>query len=205
MHAQLARFRSLWRGLCRRDDVEADMADEFRHHLELRTEDLIRRRLSPVGAARQARIEFGHLESREYERPGAPPVVVLGSAEWRRRFGGDPAIIGRPVRFDATVHTVAGVMPEGFHFPVNHSYRVPLRPVPTAHRLAVASGGVVGRQAVRRAGPRWRSRTWPPSASPRADASPHCGPHPRPRGARGPADGGVAGRIDGGVGRASGR
>lgn len=63
MHALLARFRSLWRGLRRRDDVEAEMAEEFRHHLELRTEDLIRRGLSPVEAARRARIEFGHIES----------------------------------------------------------------------------------------------------------------------------------------------
>lgn len=82
----------------------------------------------------------------EDERPGAPPVVVIGYEEWRRRFGGDPAIIGRPVRLDAAVHAVVGVMPEGFHFPINHSYWVPLRLDPAAHRLAgAAGGGVAGR------------------------------------------------------------
>src|SRR5690606_18892833 len=57
------RLRSLWRGLCRRADVEAEMREEFRHHIALRTEDLIGRGLPPAEAARRARIEFGHVES----------------------------------------------------------------------------------------------------------------------------------------------
>lgn len=56
------------------------------------------------------------------ERPGAPPVLVLAHDEWQRRFGADPDILGRQVRLGSTVHTVIGVMPEGFHFPVNHRY-----------------------------------------------------------------------------------
>src|SRR5687768_833921 len=59
----LARLRSVWRGLRGRADVEAGMNDEFNHHLELRTEDLIRRGVSPREAARRARIEFGHVET----------------------------------------------------------------------------------------------------------------------------------------------
>ncbi len=58
-----ARLRSLARGLLRRADVEAEMAEEFRHHLEMRTEDLVRQGLAPGEAARRARIEFGHLDS----------------------------------------------------------------------------------------------------------------------------------------------
>ena len=57
-----ARLRSLWRGLRHRADIEAEMTDEFRHHLALRTEDLIRQGVAPADAARQARIEFGHVE-----------------------------------------------------------------------------------------------------------------------------------------------
>lgn len=60
-----ARIRSLSRGLRRRTDVEAEMREEFRHHLELRTEDLLRRGLSPREAARRARLEFGHLAGHE--------------------------------------------------------------------------------------------------------------------------------------------
>ncbi len=61
------------------------------------------------------------------ERPAAPPVVVIGHREWRRRFGGDPGVLGRTVRLGAAHATVVGVMPEGFAFPVSHGYWVPLR------------------------------------------------------------------------------
>lgn len=274
----IARLRSLWRGLRRRDQVEAEMAEEFRLHLELRTADLVREGLHPHEAARRARLEFGHLQSHkddarasrglrlfdelgfswldmklglrmlakypglslvavvgmsvavaiaagafgliasltdptlpldqgervvsllkgdpdnadsrvlhdfvqwrdelqsvqhlsayvsdrrnlvipdrgvelvriaqmtasgfrvarvapvlgrplldEDERASAPPVIVIAYEEWQRRFDGDPAILGRLVRLGGTVHTVVGVMPEGFGFPVDHRYWVPLK------------------------------------------------------------------------------
>jgi len=47
--------------------------------------------------------------------PGAHPVVVLGHAFWRARFGGDPLIVGRELRINAQRFTVIGVGPEGFH------------------------------------------------------------------------------------------
>ena len=58
----VARLRSLWRGLRRRGDVEAEMAEEFRLHQELRAADLVRAGLPPAEAARQARLEFGSVE-----------------------------------------------------------------------------------------------------------------------------------------------
>ena len=61
------------------------------------------------------------------EHAGAPPVVVIGYKEWQRRFGGDARILERTVRLDDTVHAIVGVMPQGFAFPVNHHYWVPLR------------------------------------------------------------------------------
>ena len=48
------------------------------------------------------------------DRAGAPNVVILGDDLWRRRFGGDRAIIGRVITLDHTPHTVIGVMPTGF-------------------------------------------------------------------------------------------
>ena len=58
----IARLRSFWRGVRRRGEIEAEMTEEFRHHLELRTEDLMRRGVAPAEAARRARLEFGHVE-----------------------------------------------------------------------------------------------------------------------------------------------
>jgi putative ABC transport system permease protein len=46
--------------------------------------------------------------------PKGPRVVILGDGLWRRRFGADPAIVGRTVRLDSETYTVIGVMPRGF-------------------------------------------------------------------------------------------
>jgi putative ABC transport system permease protein len=51
------------------------------------------------------------------ELPQASPAVVLSHAFWRRRFGGDPSVVGREIRLDGRPRTVVGVMPEGFAFP----------------------------------------------------------------------------------------
>lgn len=61
------------------------------------------------------------------ERPGAPSVVVIGHDVWQSRFASDPQVIGRELRLGNVPHTVVGVMPEGFHFPVAHGFWVPLR------------------------------------------------------------------------------
>jgi predicted permease len=47
----------------------------------------------------------------EEDRPGADGVVVLSDGLWRRRFGADPAVVGRDVRIDGLPHRVIGVMP----------------------------------------------------------------------------------------------
>ena len=41
-------------------------------------------------------------------------VVVLSDGLWRRRFGADSQIVGRPVTLNGQPFTVAGVMPAGF-------------------------------------------------------------------------------------------
>ena len=45
----------------------------------------------------------------------AHPVVVISYHFWQSRFQGDPEIIGKTQRFDNVVHTIIGVMPEGFY------------------------------------------------------------------------------------------
>ena len=59
--------------------------------------------------------------------PGAAAVVVIGHDVWQRRFAGAHDVVGRELRLGNDVHTVVGVMPDGFEFPFNFRYWVPLR------------------------------------------------------------------------------
>ena len=61
------------------------------------------------------------------EQPGAAPVVVIGYDLWRTHFSSDPNIVGQTVRLGRDAHTIAGVMPAGFGFPVNQELWVPLK------------------------------------------------------------------------------
>lgn len=56
----------------------------------------------------------GRLITREDDDPGAPPVAVLSYGYWERRFGLDPAAIGRTVELNGVSFTIAGVTPASF-------------------------------------------------------------------------------------------
>ena len=60
------------------------------------------------------------------DRPGVEKVVLLSSALWQRRFGGDPAIVGRRIRLDRAPALVIGVMPGSFDFPKGTDLWVPI-------------------------------------------------------------------------------
>jgi predicted permease len=51
------------------------------------------------------------------DRPDANATVILSWRLWKRRFGGDPAIVGGTVQLEAKAYTVIGVMPGWFAFP----------------------------------------------------------------------------------------
>ena len=48
------------------------------------------------------------------DRDGGPTVAILSDALWHRRFGGDPAIVGRTVTLNDLPVLMIGVMPPGF-------------------------------------------------------------------------------------------
>ena len=61
------------------------------------------------------------------EQPDAPPALVIAAEVWRNRFSADPNIVGRVVHLGDTAHTIVGVMPDGFAFPVQDRLWIPFR------------------------------------------------------------------------------
>jgi putative ABC transport system permease protein len=76
------------------------------------------------------------------DRVGADPMILLGDAFWRRRFGADPTVVGRSIVLDGRSYRIAGVLPTDFTvlppssvFPASVDAWVPLIPqLPTRQR-----------------------------------------------------------------------
>jgi putative ABC transport system permease protein len=51
------------------------------------------------------------------DKPGTISVAIISHGLWKRRFGSDPAIVGKQVQISSRPITVIGVMPSGFEFP----------------------------------------------------------------------------------------
>ena len=60
---------------------------------------------------------LGRTFVRDDETFGRHHVVILSDALWKRRFNGDPSVVGRTVIVDGEPHQVIGVMPPRFSFP----------------------------------------------------------------------------------------
>jgi len=54
------------------------------------------------------------------EETAGRAVALLSHGLWQRHFGGDPAIVGRPITLDGAAHEVAGVLPPGFRLPEDY-------------------------------------------------------------------------------------
>jgi len=59
---------------------------------------------------------LGRTLRRDENEGGRDHVIVLSHALWQRRYGSDPAIVGRSITVNAEPYTVVGVMPPGFQF-----------------------------------------------------------------------------------------
>lgn len=57
---------------------------------------------------------YGRTVLKGEETEGQHPVVVLSEPFWRRRFGADPAVVGRAVALNGKPFTVVGIGPAGF-------------------------------------------------------------------------------------------
>jgi len=70
----------------------------------------------------------------EEAREGGARFVVLSYSLWKNKFGGDPAIVGKPIELARQSGTIIGVAPEGFinAMPgVRHDAWLPLDPLGT--------------------------------------------------------------------------
>ncbi|HKQ93279.1 MAG TPA: ABC transporter permease [Blastocatellia bacterium] len=85
----------------------------------------------------------------------AQPVVVLSHGLWRRRFGGDPNLIGGSVNLNGLSFTVIGVAPPGFVGAEVHIPRDLWAPMAIYPRLPPAGKGATDPNPLRNRGMYW--------------------------------------------------
>ena len=86
---------------------------------------------------------LGRVFGADEDRPGGERLAVMTHGLWVRRFGGDPAIVGRAIVLDGEPYTVIGVLRASFRsYPPADLY-LPLQADPAStnqgHFLAVAA------------------------------------------------------------------
>ena len=74
------------------------------------------------------------------DEEGPRNVAVLSDRLWRRRYHGDPSVIGRGITISGEAYVIAGVMPPDFEFHYSDAELwTPLRLTPTSPWLQVAA------------------------------------------------------------------
>jgi predicted permease len=64
-----------------------------------------------------ARPRYGRLFEPSEDVPGRGGSVILSHGTWARRYGSDPAVVGRILTLNGQPFEVVGVLPEGFSLP----------------------------------------------------------------------------------------
>ena len=59
-------------------------------------------------------------------KPGAAPVALISESLWRRRFGAETSLIGRPATLNGVAYTVIGIAPQALTVLTNGDIWVPL-------------------------------------------------------------------------------
>jgi putative ABC transport system permease protein len=75
--------------------------------------------------------EFGRTFTRDRDSTPSEPLIVLSHALWLQQFASDATIVGRTVKVNGIVHTIAGVMPATFAYPEgSRAWVLSQKPVP---------------------------------------------------------------------------
>ena len=69
---------------------------------------------------------LGRTFTPEEDVPDGPRVVVIGYGLWQTRLGGDPDVIGKPLRINSVPHSIIGVLPPEAEFPGDVQFWLPL-------------------------------------------------------------------------------
>ena len=72
----------------------------------------------------------GRLFSPEEIQPGSDQVAIVSYGFWQRRFAGDAHLLGKTISLNGRVHTIVGIMPKDFDYPVPVELWVPLALTP---------------------------------------------------------------------------
>jgi putative ABC transport system permease protein len=87
-------------------------------------------------------LHLGRTFTEEEDRAGGPAAIVLSHGLWVRRFGSDPAVLGRSVPLSIGPTPVVGVAAEGFAAPVaDAEYWLPLQDDALLARVGLPTGG----------------------------------------------------------------
>src|SRR5438093_9815154 len=86
---------------------------------------------------------LGRVFPADEDRPGGPPVALIGYTFWQKHFAGSAGAIGQPLNLDGRSYTVLGVMPAGFDLPAAAEIWLPLQTnienLPLSERAATAN------------------------------------------------------------------
>jgi putative ABC transport system permease protein len=63
------------------------------------------------------------------DQPGAEPVALISDEVFRLRYASDSTVVGRSTLINGQPHTIVGVMPANFEFPLYQKVWIPLTPL----------------------------------------------------------------------------
>src|SRR3954469_491742 len=68
---------------------------------------------------------YGRTFAPEEDFKGKDGVVLVSANAWRRRYGADPAAVGRSITLQGHPYVIVGILPDGFSYDGPHDFFVP--------------------------------------------------------------------------------
>ena len=75
---------------------------------------------------------LGRTFTHDEDTPNGPKVAVISSGLWKRRFGGDAGLLGRPMLLNGEQYTVIGIMGADYESDPKADVFIPLQPDPNS-------------------------------------------------------------------------